>query len=116
MIRKKLNHLWFLYNDCTGTMSSSSVPTHAVGPKPPSKRPVTMFVKNTTYTPPPSTTSDVKDFKASAQTINPHLDPRNDNDGFKCVEHSRHHSQKSKVQDYSKDLSEESSHEEEDND
>ena len=89
-------------------MSSVSVPT-----KPPSKRPVAMFVKNTTYTPPPSTTSVlVEDFNAKTQTINPHLDPHNDNDGFKCVDHSRPHSQKSKVQDYSKDLSEESSHEE----
>lgn len=89
-------------------MSSSSVPT-----KPPSKRPVAMFVKNTTYTPPPSTTSVIEDFNAKTQTINPHLDPHNDTNGFKYVEHTRTHSQKSKVQDYSKDLSEESSHGEE---
>ena len=100
-------------------MSSSSVPkgsSTTEGQKPPSKRPVTMFVKNTTYTPPLSTTPVVEDFNASTQTINPHLDPQNDTNGFKCVEHTRHHSQKSKVQDYSKDLSEESSHDEEDND
>jgi hypothetical protein len=91
-------------------MSSSSIPT-----KPPSKRPVTMLIKNTTYIVPSSVPQKrIEDFNAMTQTVNPHLDPRNDTNGFKCVEYTRHRSQKSKVQDYSKDLSEESSHDEKD--
>jgi hypothetical protein len=54
-----------------------------------------------------------EEFKALTQTVNPHLDVRKDDVAFNYVEHHTHHrSQKSKVQDYSKDLSDESSHDE----
>ncbi len=74
-----------------------------------------MFVKNTTYIVPSTVPQKViEDFNAMTQTVNPHLDPHKDDASFNHVQHTRHRSQKSKVQDYSKDLSEESSHEEED--